>query len=92
MTRQGSFFPLRPEMPSADPVLFAYVVNTPQQREALHDEILARITAVQEISEALAAAQFEAPHARSHRCLFDAVAILSRDVRGLIEASIDRGP
>lgn len=92
MNRLGSFFPLPAESPGTDPVLFAFVVDTPQQREALHEELLARITAIQALSETLATAQLEAPHARSHGAMLDAVAILSRDVRGLIEASINPGP
>ena len=28
MSKQGSFYPLRREIPSAEPVLFAYVLDT----------------------------------------------------------------
>ena len=91
MTRQGSFFPLRRDLPSAEPVMFAYVLDTPAQREALHEEILDRIAAIQALSETVALAQLEAPDVRSHGGILDALAILSRDVRGLVEASIQQG-
>ena len=91
MTRQGSFFPLRRDVPSAEPVMFAYVLDTPAQREALNEEILDRIAAIQALSETVAMAQLEAPDARSHGGILDALAILSRDVRGLVEASIQQG-
>ena len=37
MSKQGSFYPLRREIPSAEPVLFAYVLDTVAQREALRE-------------------------------------------------------
>ena len=92
MSRQGSFYPLRREMPSAEPVLFAYVLDTPVQRDALQEEMLERIAAIQALSETVAMAKLEAPDARSHVGILDALAILSRDVRGLMEASFHRGP
>lgn len=51
MTRQGSFYPLRRDVASAEPVMFAYVLDQPAQREALRSEILERITAIQALSE-----------------------------------------
>lgn len=92
MNRQGSFYPLRRVVTSAAPVLFAYVLPTPEQREALQEEILERIAAIQALSETVAGAQIEAHDARSHSGVLDALAILSRDVRGLMEASFQPGP
>jgi hypothetical protein len=92
MTRFGSFYPLRREIRSAKPVMFAYIVDTPAQREALQEEMLDRIAAIQALSETVAAAQLEAPDPRSHGGILDALAILSRDVRGLMEASFHPGP
>lgn len=92
MTHHGSFFPLGALSPTAEPVLFAFVVDTPQQREALHEELMARINAIQQLSETLAVSKIEAPHGHSHAGILDAVAILSRDVRGLIEAGAQSGP
>ena len=92
MTRLGSFYPLSREIRSAEPVMFAYVLDTPAQREALQEEILERIAAIQALSETVAAAQLEAHDARSHSGVLDALAILSRDVRGLMEASFHPGP
>jgi len=43
MTRQGSFFPLRRDVATAEPVMFACVLDTPAQREALQEEMLDRI-------------------------------------------------
>ena len=92
MTHQGSFYPLRRDVPSAEPVMFAYVLDTPAQREALREEMLERIAAIQALSETVASAQLEAPDSRSHGAILDALAILSRDVRGLMEASFQPGP
>ena len=92
MSRHGSFYPLRRDVASAAPVLFAYVVDSPAQREALQEEILERLAAIQALSETIALAQLEAPDARSHGGILDAVAILSRDLRGLMEARFDSGP
>jgi len=60
--------------------------------EALQEEILDRIGAIQALSETIATAQLEAPDSRSHGGILDALAILSRDVRGLMEASFQPGP
>lgn len=57
MTRQGSFFPLRRDVATAEPVMFAYVLDTPAQREALQEEMLDRIAAIQALSETVASAQ-----------------------------------
>jgi hypothetical protein len=91
MNHQGSFYPLRRDVASADPVMFAYVLDTAAQREALQEEILVRIAAIQSLSETMASAQLEAPDSRSHGGILDALAILSRDVRGLMEASFQPG-
>ncbi|WP_386071326.1 hypothetical protein ACFJIW_12025 [Tahibacter sp. UC22_41] len=40
----------------------------------------------------MATAQLESPGPRSHGGLLDALAILSRDVRGLMEACFHPGP
>ena len=74
-----------------DPVL-SYVLDTAAQREALRSEILDRIAAIQALSETMATAQLEAPDSRSHGGILEALAILSRDVRGLMEASLHPGP
>lgn len=92
MTQQGSFYPLRRYVSSSAPVMFAYVLDTPAQREALQEEILERIAAIQALSETVATAQLEAHDARSHSGVLDALAILSRDVRGLMEARFHPGP
>ncbi|HWU51398.1 MAG TPA: hypothetical protein VN153_01155 [Tahibacter sp.] len=92
MSYQGSFYPLRRDVASAEPVMFAYVLDTPAQREALQEEILDRIAAIQALSETIATAQLEAPDSRSHGGVLEALAILSRDVRGLMEASFQPGP
>lgn len=91
MSRHGSFYPLPREF-SGEPVLFAYVVDTRAQREALREEILDRITAIQDLSETMASAQLDCAGPRSHIGVVEAVAILSRDVRGMLEASFDAGP
>lgn len=92
MTHHGSFHPLRLEVGSAEPVLFALVLDTPAQRDALQDEVLARASAIHHLSEALVTARLEAPDTRSHGAILEAVAILSRDVCGLLEASTHPGP
>jgi hypothetical protein len=92
MTRFGAFHPLRREIASAEPVLFAYVRDSPVQREAVQQEILDRIAAIQRFSETLATAQLESPDARSHGGMLEVVAILSRDARGLAEAFFHPGP
>jgi hypothetical protein len=92
MTRRSSFHPLRRELTSAEPVLFALVLDTPTQRDALQDEALSRASAIHHLSEVLVTAKLEAPDARSHGAILEAVAILSRDVCGLLEASTHPGP
>ena len=92
MNRLGSFYPLRRDVVSAEPVMFAYVLDNAAQREALRSEILDRIAAIQALSETMATAQLEAPDSRSHGGILEALAILSRDVRGLMEASFHPGP
>lgn len=92
MNRQGSFHPLRREAGSTEPVLFAFVLDTPAQRDALQDEVLSRVSAIHHLSEALVTARLEAPDARSHRAILEAVAILSRDVCGMLEACTHPGP
>ncbi len=47
---------------------------------------MASLGAIQEFSEPIAAAQLEWPGSRSRGWILDAVAILSRDVRGLPQA------
>lgn len=92
MSRHGSFHPLRREVASTEPVLFALVLDTPAQRDALQDEVLARASAIHHLSEALVTSRLEAPDSRSHGAILEAVAILSRDVCGLLEASTQPGP
>ncbi len=92
MTRHSSFYPLPRELPACQPVLFAYVLDTPAQREALQEEILDRITAIQELCGTLAMAQLDDADARSHFGMVEAVALLSRDVRGMLEAHFSKGP
>lgn len=92
MRRHGSFYPLRRDIASAQPVLFAYVIDSAAQREAVQEELLDRITAIAELSETAASAQLDSRGPRSHAGILEAVAILSRDVRGLLEASFDPGP
>lgn len=92
MNRQGSFHPLRRVVASSEPVMFAYVLDTPTHREALQQEILDRIAAIQALSETAAGAKIEAHDAHSHSGILDALAILSRDVRGLMEARFNPGP
>jgi hypothetical protein len=83
---------LRDDVASAEPVMFAYVLDQPAQREALQEEVLERIATIQALSETMATAQLESPDPRSHGGILDAPAILSRDVRGLMEASFHPGP
>lgn len=91
MTCRGSFYPLPREI-SPEPALFAFVLDTPAQHEALQDEILDRIIAIQELSQTAASAQLDCAGPRTHFGFVEAVAILSRDVRGLMEARFDLGP
>jgi hypothetical protein len=92
MTRHGSFFPLPRELPSCQPVLFAYSLDTPEQREALQEEILDRVTAIQELCGTLSMAQLDGADRRSHFGMVEAVALLSRDVHGMLDAYFDNGP
>jgi len=92
MTAQGSFYPLRRDARGDHPVMFAYILDAREHREALDDEIMTRLGAIQEVSETIATAQLESPDSRSHGGILEAVAILSRDVRGLLEARSEKGP
>lgn len=92
MTRHGSFHPLGRDLASDEPVLFAFVLDTPTQREALQEEALSRASAIHHLSEVLTMATLEAPNRHSHGAILEAVAILSRDVCGLLEASVHSGP
>lgn len=89
MTPHGSFYPMRRDVPSADPVMFAFIVDTRAQREAWEEEVMCRLTAIQLLSETVATAKLEAPDSDSHSGILEAVAILSRDVRGLMEARLE---
>ena len=92
MTPQGSFYPLRLDKRGDHPVMFAYVLDSNAHREALDDEIMTRLGAIQELSETIATAELEWADSRSHCGILEAVAILSRDVRGLLEARAEKGP
>jgi hypothetical protein len=92
MTPHGSFYPLRRDERGDHPVMFAYILDSGEQREALDEEIMTRLAAIQELSETIATADLESPDSRSHGGILDAVAILSRDVRGLLEARAQKGP
>lgn len=92
MTCHGSFYPLRRDTRADHPVMFAYILDSREQREALEEEILARLAAIQELSETVVTAQSESPDPRSHGGILDAAAILARDVRGLMEARSHTGP
>ena len=89
MTSHGSFYPMRRDVPSADPVMFAFLVDTRAQREAWQDEVMCRLAAIQLLSETMATAKLESPDPASHSGILEAVAILSRDVRGLMEAHFE---
>lgn len=85
----GSFYPLASDDPSAPAVLFAYAVDTPEQQHAIREEAIARLSAVSSLSEALATMQIEDHDKRSHARVMEAIAILSRDAKGLIEATAE---
>jgi len=51
---------------SSPAVLFAYAVDTPEQQRAIHDEALARLGAVNSLSEALLTMQIDDHDRRSH--------------------------
>lgn len=86
MNVRGSFYPLVADGEIAEPVLFAFAVNTPLQRQALHQEALARLSAASALSDALTTVRIEAHDDRSHAPFLEAIAILSRDARGLLVA------
>ncbi len=92
MSPQGSFYPLRRDARGDHPVMFAYILDAREQREALDDEIMDRLAAIQELSETIATVEIECAGSRSHSGILEAVAILSRDVRGLLEARSQKGP
>ena len=92
MPEHGSFYPIDRFAEEADPVLFVFATNTPAQRKALRDEMVARLTAIAHLSETMTYSEIESPDPRSHQGILDCVAILSRDVRGLLEASFRTGP
>lgn len=87
MNAIGSFYPLSGDDQNADPVLFALTTPTPKQRMAVYEEAIARLAAAQALSEALLTVQLEAPDRRCHLPFLEAVAILSRDAKGLLEAT-----
>ncbi len=92
MTYNGSFHPMRLDARADHPVMFAYILDSRENREALEGEIMDRLAAIQELSETIAEAELASAHPRSHVGILEAVAILSRDVRGLMEARSHRGP
>ena len=92
MTDYGSFHPIERFVEGADPVLFVFATATPAQRRALREEMVARLTAIAHLSETMTYSEIESPDPRSHQGILDCVAILSRDVRGLLEASFRTGP
>ena len=83
----GSFYPLTADDSAAPAVLFAYAVDTPEHRRALHDEAMARLEAVASLSDALLTMQVDDHDKRSHTRVMEAIAILARDAKGLIEAT-----
>jgi len=88
MKPTGSFYPLAGDDAEAPAVLFAYAVDTPEQKRALHDEAMARLAAVSSLSDALLTMQVDDPGRRSHVRVMEAIAILSRDAKGLMEATV----
>ena len=83
----GSFYPLAGDDASAPSALFAYVVDTAEQRRALHEEAMARLAAVASFSEAMLTMPIDDHDKWSHARVMAAIAILSRDAKGLIEAA-----
>ncbi len=81
----GSFHPLPTEFHSAEHVLFAFAVDTPKQRRAVHDEAMLRLKAASLLSEALLTTAVDSPDERTHVAFVEAIAILSRDALGLFE-------
>ncbi len=88
MKPTGSFYPLAGDGAEAPAVLFAYAVDTPEQKRALHDEAMVRLAAVSSLSDALLSMQVDDHDRRSHVRVMEAIAILSRDVKGLMEATV----
>lgn len=88
MTPPSSFYPLPSEDSTAPPVLFAFAVDSKEQRLALHNEVLSRLSAVAALSDALTTTQVEACGSRSHASFLEAIAILTRDAKGMMEASV----
>jgi hypothetical protein len=82
----GSFHPLTGDDPSAPAVLFAYAIDTPEQQRAIHGEAMARLNAASSLSEALMTMQIDDHDKRSHARVLEAIAILSRNAKGLIGA------
>jgi len=83
----GSFYPIPGESDGVPVVLFAYVLDTPDQQRALREEAVARLTAVTSLSDALLTMKVEDHHERSHVRTMEAIAILARDAKALIEAA-----
>lgn len=54
--------------------------------------MVARLTAIAHLSETMTYSEIESPDPCSHQGILDCVAIPSRDVRGLLEASFRTGP
>ena len=91
MSRSGSFHPLPAESGDQASVLFAFTTDTPTQRRALHQEAMSRLSAASALSDALMTARIEDHDDRSHVPLLEAIAILSRDARGLLAAMEQAG-
>ncbi|WP_386066853.1 hypothetical protein ACFJIW_20420 [Tahibacter sp. UC22_41] len=87
MKPTGSFHPLAGDAAEAPAVLFAYAVDTPEQKRALHDEAMVRLSAVSSLSDALLTMQVDDHNRRSHVRVMEAIAILSRDAKELMEAT-----
>jgi len=90
MTRHGSFLPLSREIYSADPVMFAYVLHAGTARSAARRDAGSH-RSDQALSETASQPELESPETRSHVAIADALAIQSRDVRGLTEATLHQG-
>jgi hypothetical protein len=83
----GTFYPIPGEADDVPAVLFAYVVDTPDQQRALREEAVARLTAVTSLSDALLTMKVEDHEERSHVRTMEAIAILARDAKALIQAA-----
>lgn len=83
----GSFHPLAGDDTDSPVVLFAYVLETAEQKRALYEEAMTRLAAVSSLSAALLTMQAEDHDRRSHVRVMEAIAILSRDAKGLIAAT-----